>query len=261
MDYKKLINLVGESWADFLKPFMCPDAEGNCRYDALSAQLKEAYATSKVIPSQGLVFRAFKETPLESLRVVILGMDPYATPGTANGLAFATDQQELPVSLQLIYDAVEQDVYDGLDLAKGRRTGIPGKPMDDNTYKTWTEQGVMLLNAALTVKEGAPGSHLDLWKPFTEYIIDNLWRYKRNLIFIGWGNKAKALLHYHSVGTDSMGTDGMGTSQGVNIFHAAVIVAEHPEAAVKANRPWQTDSFSRTNLIMRINNYGSPIEW
>lgn len=255
MEYSKLITLVGEDWAEFLKPFMCPDENGKCQYDEISAFLKTQYDGGKTIfPDKSQVFRAFKETPLKDVRVVLLGVEPYYKPGFSNGLAYSTNATR-PKLLDWIYDAIEKDVYNGIDFFKAKRTGLLGKPTEEDTIHTWTSQGVLLLNQSLTVEQDLPGSHYDIWRPFTSYIVSNLWRIKRDIIFIGWGAQAKELLNYRNENVNN------GCVEGVNIFHAFVLTSEHPIDAAKGKRTWVTDNFSRTNLIIKCNGLGKPIEW
>jgi uracil DNA glycosylase len=117
-----------------------------------------------------------------------------------------------------------------------------------------------MLNAALTVKKDEPNSHKDIWLPFTSWVINNLWRVKRNLIFVGWGDEAKTLLKYEP--SKDPGADGMGTStKGVNMFFGFVLVDEHPVYASRQNRLWACNHFSKINLIIKGNHLGDPIEW
>lgn len=271
MEYSNLKTLVGDDWADFLKPFMCPGADGSCPFDNIAAKIKDLYKLpqeQRPYPTSAQIWRCFKETPLNKVRVVLLGQDPYPKPGYANGLAFATDQKELPPSLLKINDAVARDVYQGND--PHERTG---------DLTRWTSQGVLLLNAALTIgkieKNGQwvadPGSHEEIWAPLINFIISNLWQVKRNLFFLAWGNKAKEAVRYEVL-KDGMGDNGHGVVKGVNSFHAFLLTYEHPAAAVhreltdkKTNKDakvdWLCDHFSKVNLIIRINQLGDPIEW
>lgn len=108
-------------------------------------------------PSPSKVFRCFKITPADKLKVVILGQDPYFD-GSATGLAFAnsTDKKVLSPSLKVMKESV-------LSLAKPEEN-----PIFDPTLESWAKQGILLLNSALTVRRGTPGSHTDAWRPFIE---------------------------------------------------------------------------------------------
>ena len=114
----------------------------------------------QIEPAPTKVFRCFRETDPNNLKVVILGMDPYSD-GSATGLAFANpeDKKSISPSLRVIKDSV-------LSLVSSGET-----PIFDQTLETWAKQGILLLNSALTVRKGAVGSHLDAWKPFIERLL------------------------------------------------------------------------------------------
>jgi uracil DNA glycosylase len=262
MEYSKLVKLVGENWADFLKPFMVGDGK-TCAYDSIAKKLIELYAEDNQTspkPSKKEVFRAFQEVPLDKLRVILLGIEPFHKPGVANGLAYATDVKEnLPPVIPVIHKALEKDAYNGMDLiGTAMRTG---ELRHTPTSETWMEQGVLPLNMSLTAETGKPGAHWSIWQPFTDFIVSNIWRVKRNIIFIVLGEQAKELVRYTATGADSFGEDGWGRGTGVNIFSAFIVSGEHPNEAVQAKREWVTDVFTKTNLMIRINGLGKPIEW
>ena len=133
-----------------------------------------------IFPPQNLIFNAFNLCPLEKTRVVILGQDPYHSKvGEAMGLSFSIPPGvKVPSSLQNIY--------------KELLTDIPGwqKP-DHGDLTKWAQQGVLLLNCALTVRQGSPKAHMNIWKPFTDRILTLLSKKRTNLVFILWGNFAK----------------------------------------------------------------------
>jgi uracil-DNA glycosylase len=264
MKYEVLVKQVGQQWADFLKPFMCPDENGKCPYDEIGGYLKTQYeGGKKIYPTEKHdIFRAFRETPMEKLRVVILGTEPYNRPGHANGLAFGSLQQEykdLPKSLMAIYEAIEQDVYNGFDQTRPQRTGTPGRPVINNEtfIDDWPTQGVLMLNCALTTEEKQDEAHVAIWKPFTDFVLSNLWRIKRDIVFLAWGNTAIDAVRYKG----SPENDSTQPTGGVNIFQAFVLTTEHPTDAIKQKRPWKTDHFSRTNVIINANSLGEQIRW
>ena len=135
-----------------------------------------------VAPTPERVFAALALTPMDTVRVVILGQDPYPTPGHANGLAFSyVGPPPLPRSLVNIYRERSDDL------------GLP--PPADGDLTRWAKQGVLLLNTALTVREGASkaGSHLQLgWGALTDDIIAAVSRQRPHVVFILWGNPAQA---------------------------------------------------------------------
>lgn len=165
---------MNNSWKPFLesefkKPYFLE----------LSEFLKSEYETKTVFPPKQLVFRAFN-TDLDKVSVVILGQDPYHTPGAAHGLAFSVPSTEkIPPSLVNIYKEIDDDI--------GKHANTSG------SLKSWQEQGVLLLNNVLTVEAHRPGSHRGKgWETFTEAVIKYLSDTRENLVFILWGRDARA---------------------------------------------------------------------
>jgi uracil-DNA glycosylase len=147
---------------------------------ALSAFLRaEKSAGKRIYPPGSQIFRAFELTPFEAVKVVILGQDPYHGPGQAHGLSFSVAQGVAPPpSLQNIYKELATDL--GID--------HPGH----GNLESWARQGVLLLNACLTVEDGRAGSHQGKgWEPFTDAVITALNREREHLVFILWGRKAQ----------------------------------------------------------------------
>ena len=163
-----------DSW----KPFL--ESEFKKPYFAeLSEFLHNEYEKKTIFPPKQLVFRAFT-TNLEDVKVVILGQDPYHTPGAAHGLAFSVPSTEkIPPSLKNIYKEIDSDI---------------GQHMNQSgSLKNWQEQGVLLLNNVLTVEAHRPGSHRGKgWEIFTEAVIRYLNDTRENLVFILWGRDARA---------------------------------------------------------------------
>lgn len=137
------------------------------------------YKNKNIYPAPKNIFRAFELCPFEKTKVVILGQDPYHGPGQANGLCFAVNPGvPLPPSLVNIYKEIESDL--GL---KMERSG---------DLEKWAKQGVLLLNATLTVESSKAGSHQNKgWENFTDKVIELLSEEKENLVFILWGRYAK----------------------------------------------------------------------
>jgi uracil-DNA glycosylase len=142
--------------------------------------LAEKAAGHAVYPPGPLIFRAFDATPFSRVRVVILGQDPYHQPGQAMGLCFSVPKGvAIPASLVNIYKELERDL------------GMVRPSHGDLSH--WTEQGVFLLNAVLTVRRGEAGSHQRVgWQHFTDAAIRSLSEQREGLIFLLWGNYAKA---------------------------------------------------------------------
>jgi len=149
-------------------------------FTKLAAFVKREYLNSAVYPPAKFIFRAFELTPFDQVKVVVLGQDPYHGAGQANGLCFAVGQgQRLPPSLQNIYKEIESD----LGHVSSSLTG---------DLENWAKQGVLLLNATLTVRAHAPASHQNLgWEQFTDAVIKALSDQKENLVFILWGAYAQ----------------------------------------------------------------------
>lgn len=163
-----------ESW----KPFL--EAEFNKEYfKELSKFLHQAYISSTVFPAKGQVFRAFM-TDLNAVKVVILGQDPYHTPGAAHGLAFSVpSSQPIPPSLVNIYKEID-DEY-------GHHANQSGN------LKHWQDQGVLLLNNVLTVEAHKAGSHRGKgWEIFTEATVKHLNEKCDHLVFLLWGRDARS---------------------------------------------------------------------
>ncbi|MFV8396251.1 uracil-DNA glycosylase [Corynebacterium hindlerae] len=136
------------------------------------------------LPPEADVFRAFR-TPFEDVKVLILGQDPYPTPGHAMGLSFsvARDVRPLPRSLNNIYAELNADL------------GIPVPQHGD--LSAWAEQGVMLLNRVLTVAPGQPGSHRGLgWEPITQHVIEALVARGTPLVAVLWGRDAQSATRF-----------------------------------------------------------------
>lgn len=133
-----------------------------------------------IYPPGPLIFNAFNSTPPDRVRVVILGQDPYHNPGEAMGLCFSVPKGiTVPASLKNIYKEIQRDL------------GIPAPAHGDLT--AWTSQGVLLLNAMLTVERNRPGSHQQIgWQIFTDAVIRILSETYSGLIFLLWGNFAKS---------------------------------------------------------------------
>ena len=142
---------------------------------------------SKVIyPEAKNVFNAFNKTSFEKVKVVILGQDPYHNPGQAHGLCFSVqDGVAPPPSLENIYKEIESDLGVTSVVSKNKE-GASGN------LESWTEQGVLLINAVLTVEKNKPGSHSKKgWEEFTDEVIKQLSDKKEGLVFLLWGNYAK----------------------------------------------------------------------
>ncbi|MCD0455462.1 uracil-DNA glycosylase [Chryseobacterium sp. LC2016-27] len=157
------------NWTEILAPIKSTEY-----FTQLWGKVKQEYATTKVFPPKDQIFRALELTSFEDVEVVIIGQDPYHNDLQANGLCFSVSEQvTAPPSLKNIFTELKDDV--GVE-----RTS---KELDD-----WAKQGVLLLNATLTVRAHSPNSHKDLgWETFTNFIIKEISDKKENVVFVLWG--------------------------------------------------------------------------
>ncbi len=166
---------IDPSWKEHLK-----DEFEQPYFAELAAFVKKEYQNETVYPPPKFIFHAFELCPFDKVKVVILGQDPYHGPKQANGLAFAVNSEErVPPSLQNMYKEIEKEF---------------GEPMKhkDGDLSRWAEQGVLLLNATLTVRAHMANSHQGKgWEKFTDAVIRVLSEERNHLVFILWGNYAK----------------------------------------------------------------------
>ncbi len=145
----------------------------------LNKFIEKEYQSEVVYPKQHLLFHSLTACPLADVKVVIIGQDPYHGPGQANGLAFSVNSGvTFPPSLRNIFKEINSEI---------------GEPSyNDGDLSRWAHQGVLLLNAILTVRDGSPGSHqLKGWETFTDAIISKLNEEKEALVFMLWGSYAQ----------------------------------------------------------------------
>jgi uracil-DNA glycosylase len=216
---------IEESWQLALKDEFEADY-----FARLKEFLREEVNTQTVYPPGKLIFSAFNLTPLTAVRVVIIGQDPYHGPGQAQGLAFSVpDGIRIPPSLQNIYKELHEDL------------GIP-VPTSGNLEK-WARQGVMLLNATLTVRAGQAGSHQGRgWEQFTDQVIRTISELRAGIVFLLWGRFAqeKAVL--------------------IDTSKHYILKAAHPSPFSANKGFFGCRHFSKTNKILRANGMGE-IDW
>ena len=148
-------------------------------FEELTRFVKEEYATRRIYPRGSNIFRAFDKCPLDKLKVVIIGQDPYHGPGQAHGLCFSVAEGvPHPPSLQNIFKEVAADI------------GTP-IPVSGNLDR-WAEQGVLLLNAVLTVREHEAASHAGKgWETFTDAVVRKIAERKQGVVYLLWGSYAQ----------------------------------------------------------------------
>ncbi len=217
---------IAESWkkelgAEFEKEY----------FKDLTSFVKKEYLEHTCYPPANSIFSAFDHCAFEDVKVVILGQDPYHGPGQANGLCFSVaDGIPHPPSLINIFKEIETDVG----------TPVP----NSGNLERWASQGVLLLNATLTVRAHQAGSHQRKgWEQFTDAVIETLSRKRTNIIFLLWGGYAK--------------------KKGVKIDTSKhhVLTSGHP-SPLSANRGYWFGNghFSKTNVL--LNKQGlKPISW
>jgi uracil-DNA glycosylase len=175
MPYKMSDVKIDPTWKKVLKT----EFEKPC-WEALTKTVKDQYQKTVVYPPAKNIFRAFDLCPLDKVKVVIIGQDPYHGVMQANGLSFSVnDGVRLPPSLQNIYKEIHNDL------------GIAPSPSGDLTR--WASQGVLMLNSVLTVLANKPASHSGLgWEQFTDAVIKALNENRSNIVYILWGKYAQA---------------------------------------------------------------------
>lgn len=216
---------IEKSWQEVLQPeFDKP------YFESLVGFVKQEYASNTIFPPAGQIFNAFNTCPFNNVKVVILGQDPYHGPGQAHGLCFSVnDGIQFPPSLQNIFKEITSDL------------GIPA-PKTGNLTR-WAEQGVLLLNATLTVRASQAGSHQGKgWEEFTDAVIKTISEKAENVVFILWGSyaiKKKSL---------------------ITASKHCILTAPHPSPLSSYRGFFGCKHFSQTNTYLTSKGK-TPIEW
>ncbi len=192
--------------------------------------VKHEYGTNQVYPKAKNLFNAFNLCPFDSTKVVIIGQDPYHGEGQAHGLCFSVpDHTPIPPSLQNIFKEIKND----LEIT----------PFNTGNLERWAKQGVLLLNATLTVRANVAGSHQGKgWEIFTDKVIQLLSKKKKNLVFILWGSYAqqkKELIDTHK---------------------HCIFTSTHPSPLSAYRGFFGNKHFSQTNTYL-IDHGKEPIDW
>ena len=204
----------------------------------LTEFVKLEYQNSTVYPPASFIFNAFELTPFDKVKVVILGQDPYHGPDQANGLAFSVNNGvKVPASLVNIYKEIESDL--------GQKT-----KNNQGDLENWARQGVLLLNATLTVKASQAGSHQNKgWELFTDAVVRILSEQKENLVFILWGSYAQKKVLRQA-------QDEIIIDENKHL----VIRSAHPSPLSAYGGFFGSKPFSQTNNYLMLNNK-EPIVW
>lgn len=241
----KLIPFFGEAWINAFSDRALGEL------DEIFTYLKERKQHATIVPEQKNLFRAFKETPLDQVKVLVLGQDPYHSFAgdvpVANGLAFSINEDVkdvffLPPSLRNILSEIQNDVYP---------MSFDPERLSLNYKEEWgsrlTAQGVLLLNTALTVEEGAPEAHCKLWESFIECVMQVLAAQEKSIVWLLFGKHAHAYEQYIPK-------------------HHKVIKTSHPSplGATKQGKDYPafigSRCFSTCNILLEADGQ-TPIKW
>ena len=217
--------MIGNEWDKYLKEEYQKEY-----FQKLLEFVKEEYKHKTIYPKQNEVFNAFRYTDFKDVKVVILGQDPYHGPNQAEGLSFSVKNEvQKPPSLQNIFKELENDLK------------IPFP--EHNSLKPWTKEGVLLLNAVLTVEEHKPTSHAEKgWEKFTDDVIKIINTKETPVVFILWGSYARSK-----------------KSLITNKKHL-IIESPHPSPLSAYNGFFGSKPFSKTNEFLKKNNI-KEIDW
>lgn len=207
-----------------------PEFEKNY-FQNLTSFVKKEYTENKCFPPGTEIFAAFDHSSFDDTKVVILGQDPYHGPGQANGLCFSVrDGIQFPPSLINIFREIENDL---------------GKPLPETgNLQRWADQGVLLLNATLTVRAHQAGSHQNKgWETFTDRVIETISRDKEKVVFMLWGGYAKK------------------KAKLIDSSKHLILTSGHP-SPLSANRGYWFGNkhFSKANQYLEENGL-KPIDW
>lgn len=210
----------GQLMEEFKKPY----------FESLTHFVRQEYATKTIFPSGNNIFNAFEKCPFDKVKVVILGQDPYHGPGQANGLCFSVnDGVPFPPSLKNIFKELHADL--GIAI-----------PQSGNLER-WASQGVLMLNATLTVQAHKAGSHQKKgWELFTDAVIKAVSDQKEQVVFILWGGYAQK------------------KGQVIDASKHGVITSAHPSPLSAYNGFWGSKPFSKTNAYLEKTGQ-EPIKW
>ena len=216
---------LGGGWDELLSPLFNDE-----RYKKIREFLKYEYSHYTVYPDMYDLYNCFKLTPLNGLKAVILGQDPYHEPGQAHGLCFSVKEGvRLPPSLQNIYKEIEDDL------------GI--KEPDCGNLTKWAQSGVLLLNATLTVREHLANSHSKCgWAWFTDEVIKLVSQNTQNTVFILWGGNARSKAPL------------------IDKNKHLILQCAHPSPLSAYNGFFGCKHFSKTNEYL-ISHGKSPVDW
>jgi uracil-DNA glycosylase len=244
---------VASDWSPLVNRFFQSDAGL-----ALSRKIQTRLDAGAIIyPPEPL--QALALTPLCSVKVVILGQDPYHGPGQAHGLAFSVPPGiKVPPSLRNIQKEIARDPA---AQSAGEKPSVTG--LQNGSLIGWAKQGVLLLNSTLTVEDGAPASHAKLgWEALTDEIIKILWERFSPTVFMLWGNHAQAKARLMADQATAQ-TGDPPAKQGISGSKQCILRANHPSplSALRPPTPFMgSGHFGLANAFLRQNGL-TPVQW
>ena len=210
---------IEESWYSLLE-----DEFNKDYFNKIRSFIKEEYKNKTIFPPAKLIFNAFNLTPLNKIKVIIIGQDPYHGKGQAHGLSFSVPEDiKIPPSLLNIYKELKEDI----------NKEIP----KHGFLEAWANQGVLLLNSVLTVQSGKANSHKNIgWERFTESVIERVSIKKDKLVFLLWGNYAQKKETF------------------IDSNKHLILKSVHPSPLSAYNGFFGSKHFSKTNNFLKKNN-------
>ena len=186
-------------------------------------KLSELYKKDIILPEQNKIFRAFNACNYDSCKVIMIGADPYPQKGVANGILFSNnlDNKTISPSLQIILKA---------------------SGSNDKTLESWCNQGVLMLNSALSVKEGQPSSHLLLWRPFIKSFLKNMSEWNSGMIYAMFGSTAVDL------------------KSNINTNLNDILIERHPASYARDEQEMSSEIFDNINKLLK-QKYNQTIKW
>ena len=225
------VQYIPTRWKDIILDFIKNNInEWNTLEDMYQIENTKYEGEIKIYPKREDIFRCFHYFEPEDTKLVLMGQDPYHGPGQATGLCFGVPHGEkIPPSLRNIKKEMLADI---------------GKDLVESSLEHWAKQGVLMLNASLTVRQGSASSHMKYWLPLTRYIIQQLNQNNKQCLFIAWG----AFAHKQLVEA--------------NVKEEKMIISSHP-SPLSANKTYKeyppflgSKPFSKINALLK-----EPIDW
>lgn len=191
------------------------------------------YTKELIEPSANKVFKAFNSCPFSKLQVIFLGQDPYCQKNVATGIAFGNNvkkDSDVSPSLQVLKDSVINYITPTVNVNF------------DNSLESWSKQGILMLNSALTVEVNKPGSHTMMWRPFISKLLQNLSNSQSALIYVLFGNQAQTFIPY------------------INKNFNVILKEKHPSYYARTETMMPYDIFKEIDIKLKYQ-YNTTIKW